>query len=272
MSTDSSKWPDRLRQSPVSLTIAGSDSCGGAGLQADLKTFVRLDTYGASVVTAVTAQNTQGVSAVDVMTDKLVVEQLQRVLADLPVAAVKTGMLANQSIITAVARHLRQAVTEETMQLVVDPVMVATSGARLLDERATTSLRDELLPLATLVTPNLPEAEALTGLVIDDPDTELRAGEAILAMGPGAVLLKGGHGKGDVVTDVLMTGSGHHRYQSPRKEGEYHGTGCVLSAAITAYLARGESLEQAVEKGLEFLQQRLNESITGDPLALALLP
>ena len=252
------------------LSIAGSDSCGGAGLQADLKTFTRLDTWGATVITAVTAQNTTGVSAVEVMPEHLVRAQLRQVLDEFPVTAAKTGMLANQDLILAVADIAGRRFRKQPVRLVVDPVMVATSGARLLDEDAVSALCERLLPLATLVTPNIPEAEALTGITITGEHDLIEAGEKILALGPDAVLLKGGHGQAEQVIDILLTRQGSRRFNHARLPGEFHGTGCVLSAAITAHLARDETLETAVELGLDYLQDRMSRAIPGD--ALSLLP
>lgn len=212
---------------PVALSIAGSDSGGGAGIQADLKTFSAHGVFGTCAVTLITAQNTQGVRAVFPLSPELIREQIRAVLQDFPVAAIKTGALGNAEIIRAVADELRPL----GLPLVVDPVMIAKGGQSLLENEATDALLHELLPLATLVTPNLPEAEALFGLAL--PDLPL--------------LLKGGHAEGDTVTDRLLLGGTEQVFSAPRQATRHtHGTGCTLSAAITAGLAHGQTLPQAV--------------------------
>lgn len=234
------------------LSIAGSDSCGGAGIQADIKAINSLGVEAASVLTAVTAQNTRGVSAVTVLEADMVQAQLEAVLEELPIAATKTGMLANAEIIERVADTIVKA---RSMALVIDPVMVATSGARLLSVDAEQALRDRLLPLAGLVTPNRPEAAVLTGLDASAPAEELAA--ALLELGCRAVLVKGGHGGGEVVEDLLAIGEQRLMFRHPRLPASVHGTGCALSAAITAKLALGQPLEVAVESGIAWLQARL---------------
>jgi hydroxymethylpyrimidine/phosphomethylpyrimidine kinase len=256
--------------SPLShhaLTIAGSDSCGGAGIQADLKTINSLGVEAASVVTAITAQNTLGVSQVLSLEPALILAQLQAVLTDLPIGAAKTGMLANGATIEVIARELRQ---HPAMALVIDPVMVATSGDRLLDPDAEKLLISELLPLARLVTPNLPEARVLTGL--DDKASAQQLGEAILNLGCTAVLIKGGHAEGDRVEDLLLTQSDQHRFSHRRVTESIHGTGCALSAAITANLARGEPLEEAVASAIEWLQKMIGKTWRPQAGKLAMLP
>lgn len=240
----------------VALTIAGSDSGGGAGLQADLKTFEAWGVFGTTVVTALTAQNTQGVLGWTATEPAMVALQLQAVLADLPVAAAKTGMLANAAIIHNLLQEL-----PTLLPLVVDPVMVSTSGHRLLDEEAIGAMQ-LLLPRAILITPNLPEAEVLLGRAVIDivTDAQLLAGRYSTA-----VLLKGGHSaSGPEVTDVLVTADGttvlrHPRLPLPR---EAHGTGCTLSAAIAAGLALGLPLAQAVVQARSYLQQALAQAPT----------
>lgn len=234
------------------LTIAGSDSCGGAGIQADLKTFSAWQVEGASVITAITAQNTGGVTSALPLSARLVADQLDVVLDDIPVAAAKTGMLANAGIIEAVAETLS---SHDRVQLVIDPVMVATAGARLLDTEAEQVLIERLLPLATLLTPNLPEAAVLSGLPVDsDPR---RLGEALLAKGCRAVLVKGGHASGPEVEDWLLTEDETVCLRHPRNPGRIHGTGCTLSAAITAELARGRDLNTAVHNAVPWLQKMI---------------
>lgn len=250
----------RTEPSPAcALTIAGSDSCGGAGIQADLKTFAAHGVEGASVIVALTAQNTCGVTAVRAMDEEFVEAQIRAVAEDQIIGATKTGMLANAGIIRAVARSLDEC---DVGQLVVDPVMVATSGARLLDTDAERLLRDRLLPRAHLVTPNLPEAAVLAGMDHDaGPDA---LADAILESGCGAVLVKGGHDDGsDTLTDVLATADGRRRFSHPRiGESPVHGTGCALSAAITARLARGADLEDAVGEAIDWLQSALTHTWT----------
>ena len=249
------------------LTIAGSDSCGGAGIQADLKTFGCFGAEGASVLTAITAQNTLGVSQVEPLSAAMVRAQLESVFADLPIRAAKTGMLANAAIVNTVAEFLAG---QHDTSIVIDPVMVATSGARLLDRDAENALIERLLPLATLVTPNLPEAAVLTGLREDTAPEQLA--ERIIGLGCRAVLLKGGHADGAMVEDLLVTASGQMTFRHPRVERRVHGTGCALSAAITAGLAHGQDLEIAVESAIEWLQGMI--ASTWQPLKgeLAMLP
>ena len=216
---------------PVVLTIAGSDSSGGAGIQADLKTFAAFGVYGASVITALTAQNTEGVAGVMPVPAEFIAAQIRAVAADLRVAAVKTGMLGTAEAIRVVVEGLALL---GGVPLVVDPVMVATSGARLLDGDALDTLRRELLPRADLVTPNLPEAAALLGLPQAQTDAEvLSQADALLKLGPKRVLIKGGHGTGREAVDILFDGTTVLRLTAPRIEtNNTHGTGCTLSAAI----------------------------------------
>ena len=239
----------------IALTIAGSDSGGGAGIQADLKTFHQFGVFGTSVVVAVTAQNTLGVRAVHPVPGDVVQAQLDALADDLPPHALKTGMLADAALVTRVAAHLA---ARRWAPLVVDPVMVATSGDRLLADDAVAAVRERLLPLATVVTPNLDEAEVLVGAPVRDEAAMARAGAALLAMGARAALVKGGHLAGDVLADLLVTPSGTRRWAHPRLPTRAtHGTGCTLSAAITAGLARGAPLEDAVARALAFVQRAL---------------
>ncbi|HET9767605.1 MAG TPA: bifunctional hydroxymethylpyrimidine kinase/phosphomethylpyrimidine kinase, partial [Thermoanaerobaculia bacterium] len=240
----------RLRP-PRLLTIAGSDSGGGAGIQADLKTFAAHGAYGMSVVTAVTAQNTLGVTAVEVLPVAIVRAQLDVVLGDLGVDAIKVGMLASAAIVEAVADGLAAV---RDVPIVLDPVMVAKGGASLLADDAVEAVRERLLPLATLVTPNLPEAERLTGARVAS-DAERIAACAALAAAGCAVLLKGGHGDGDEIVDLLWHEGELHRFTHPRQNTQAtHGTGCTLSSAIAARLARGEPLQVAVGGALDYVQ------------------
>ncbi len=234
---------------PRLLTIAGSDSGGGAGIQADLKTFAALGGYGMSAIAAVTAQNTREVTAVVALAPAMVAAQIDAVFADLGVDAVKIGMLGEAPIVAAVAACLRRWAGPP---VVLDPVMVAKSGAALLADEAVAALVAELLPLATLVTPNLPEAARLSGLPVASEAERRAAALALAARGP-AVLLKGGHGEGDEVVDLLYDGAVFHRFAHPRiATSSTHGTGCTLSAAIAAHLGAGAPLAQAVERAIDY--------------------
>lgn len=236
---------------PVALTIAGSDSGGGAGIQADLKTFASLGVFGCSVITSLTAQNTVSVSAIHDPPPEFIARQLEAVLRDIPVDAAKTGMLHTGEAIEVVADGVRRYGVEK---LVVDPVMIATSGDRLLREEALEALVEKLLPLALIVTPNLPEAEVLSGMRIETSSDAERAARRIRSLGPKLVLIKGGHMEGESAIDLLFDGESFHKVGSERiGKGKLHGTGCVLSAAITAYLARGLSPLQSVRKAKEYL-------------------
>jgi len=237
---------------PCALTIAGSDSGGGAGIQADLKTFAALGVYGASVITAVTAQNTCGVRAVHDVPLQVIAAQLDAVLEDIPFGAVKIGMLSSADIVSVVAGRLR---AHETPMVVLDPVMVAKSGDALLRDDAVQALIDNLLPLATIITPNLPEAARLLGRDRIE-HTEEAAGE-LLSLGPAAVLLKGGHGGGDEIEDLLLVRGedAPQRFRHPRViTRNTHGTGCSLSSAVAAGLASGLPLPAAVEAAIDWLQ------------------
>ncbi len=239
----------------IALTIAGSDSGGGAGIQADLKTFQQFGVFGTSVIVALTAQNTRGVKAVETVPETMVSAQLVALAEDLPPDALKTGMLAEAGLVRLVARAIRE---NGWTPLVVDPVMVATSGARLLSTEAEEVVREDLLPLAALITPNLDEAAILTGRVVHDVPTMERAGATLLRFGARAALVKGGHLASDVITDVLVTQSGVRHFNHSRiATGSVHGTGCTLSAAITAGLALGRPLEPAVADGLDFVHRAI---------------
>lgn len=230
---------------PVALTIAGSDSSGGAGIQADLKTFAALGVYGASVITALTAQNTTGVSGIHQTPADFVTAQIDAVFADLDVKAVKIGMVAQRATIAAIAAGLARWSPEH---VVLDPVMVATSGDHLLASDAVVSLRSELIPRASLITPNLPEAAALLEEAVATSETEIASqGERLLALRCRAVLIKGGHGQGSESIDYLFHGGRTIALTAPRiATKNTHGTGCSLSSAIAAGLAKGEDLETAV--------------------------
>lgn len=236
---------------PRVLTIAGSDSGGGAGIQADLKTFMALGCHGMSAITALTAQNTRGVTAIHDVPADFVQAQIDAVVTDIGVDAAKTGMLSGASIIEGVARSIeRHAISN----LVVDPVSVATSGAKLLQDEAVAALRDRLLPLALIVTPNLYEAALLAGHEIRSHAAMQEAAEEIRALGPRTVLIKGGHLYEDRAVDIFFDGTTHHEIASSRFDtDDTHGTGCVLSAAIAARLAHGDDLIDAVMSGKRFV-------------------
>ncbi len=241
----------RSEAPPVALTIAGSDSGGGAGIQADLKTFAAHGVYGLSAVTAVTAQNTVAVTGVQEIEPELVSSQIAAVVSDFPVGAAKSGMLSSAAIIRAVAK----AVDDHDLRVVVDPVMVAKSGDRLLRPDAVDALREDLLPRATLLTPNVPEASDLTGLPVEDEDDMRAAGEKLLGMGVPAVLVKGGHLDGDAVVDLFLDGSRVVLLRSHRIHTRAtHGTGCTLSAAVAANLALGRTLAEAVKRARQYLR------------------
>jgi hydroxymethylpyrimidine/phosphomethylpyrimidine kinase len=239
----------------IALTIAGSDSGGGAGIQADLKTFHQFGVFGTSVIVALTAQNTKGVRAVDIVSEAMVAAQLAALAEDLPPAALKTGMLADAAHVRLVARTIREY---RWSPLVLDPVMVASSGDRLLTTEAEDVVRETLVPLAALVTPNLDEAAILTGRAVHDVATMERAGESLLRLGAGAALVKGGHLASDELTDVLVTPTGVRHFRRARlKTSSTHGTGCTLSAAVTAGLALGRELETAVSDALEYVHRAI---------------
>jgi hydroxymethylpyrimidine/phosphomethylpyrimidine kinase len=242
------------RRIPIALTIAGSDSGGGAGIQADLKTFSALGVYGMSVLTAITAQNTRAVTAVNELPPDLVAAQIDAVITDIGADAVKTGMIASSELIRVVAAKVRE---HGLRTFVVDPVMVAKSGDRLLREEAVDALRRELVPLATVVTPNLPEAEVLVGHSVASLEEMREAAAEIVRMGARSVVVKGGHRTGEP-TDVLFDGERYVELTAPRIETtNTHGTGCTLASAIAAYLARGESLEAAVRGAKAYVSEAI---------------
>jgi len=235
---------------PRAMTVAGSDSGGGAGIQADLRTFFALGVYGTSAVTAITAQDTQGVRAAQALPPDLVVAQMEAVLDDIGTDAVKTGMLANADIVTAVAEILRRRGIEN---LVVDPVMYSKSGYPLLDEQGRQAVLRCLFPLATVVTPNLAEAAALTGLTILTPEDMREAARRLLDRGPRVVVVKGGHLPGQAI-DIFHDGQTFREFRAARIQTRAtHGTGCTFAAAISAGLARGRSPMRAVEEAKRYV-------------------
>ena len=240
----------------IALTIAGSDSGGGAGIQADLKTFQRFGVFGTSAITAITAQNTRSVSRWEAVSPDLVRAQIDSVAEDLPPAALKSGMLANAAIASVVAGAIRE---HSLANYVLDPVMVATSGDVLLEPDAIDVIRRELIPQALLVTPNVHEAAILVGEAIEDEEAMVRAAESIVRdMGAQAVLIKGGHlESGDRVVDILYDGN-VRAFRTKRLDSRNtHGTGCTLSAAITAQLATGESLHAAVRRAIDYVHNAI---------------
>ena len=242
---------------PRAMTIAGSDSGGGAGIQADLKTFAALGVYGTSVLTAITAQNTVGVAGVHEVPVEMVASQMEAVFGDIGADAVKTGMLSSSDIIATVARELAHFRVD---RLVVDPVMVAKSGDRLLREDAVDAMRHSLLPLAAVVTPNIPEAETLTGMRIESREDARRAADMIVGLGAKAVVVKGGHLEGPAV-DLFYDGREFREFNAPRIETRNtHGTGCTFASAIAAGLAKGMEVVDAVAVAKEYVTEAIRRS------------
>ena len=238
------------------LIIAGSDSGGGAGIQADIKTVTMLDGYAATAITALTAQNTKGVFGVLPIAPEFIRKQIEVVLDDIGADAVKTGMLHDAAVIEIVAAVLQQRASG--IPLVVDPVMVAKGGARLIDPDAVEALKRLLIARATVLTPNLPEAETLCGTTIGDIAAMRSAGEKLLRLGCRAVLVKGGHLAGNLVSDVLVTAAGIRVWESPRIDTRHtHGTGCTLASAIAAGLAQGLEIEHAVDRARGYVQRAI---------------
>jgi hydroxymethylpyrimidine/phosphomethylpyrimidine kinase len=239
------------------LAIGGSDSSGGAGVQADIKTITMLGGYAASAITAVTVQDTTGVHAIHPIPADLVAAQARAVLDDIGADAIKTGMLGSAAVVEALAGLFAGL----TVPIVVDPVMAATTGAALLDEGGIEALRQRLIPLAALLTPNAPEAARLTGLVTATTDDLRRAGETLLAMGARAVLMKGGHVAGESVIDVLMTPTGEALFASDRIAARHsHGTGCTLASACATGLAQGLDLNAAIERAHAFVAEAIRQA------------
>lgn len=241
------------------LTIAGSDSGGGAGIQADLKTFQELEVFGMSAIAAVTAQNTVGVQGIYPLTAEAVVKQIDSVATDIGTDAVKTGMLFSVEIIEQVANKIKEYGWE---RLVVDPVMVAKGGSRLLQEEAVCAIKTLLLPLAMVVTPNIPEAEVLTGISIHSPEDRKEASRAIVDMGAKYVVIKGGHESGEKSMDLLYDGETFIELESERIDTRHtHGTGCTFAAAITAGLAKGNTVYDAVKTAKDYIQAAIEHSL-----------
>jgi len=248
---------------PVALTIAGSDSGGGAGVQMDLKVFAALGVFGTCAITALTAQNTVGVRGAWEAPPEFVGAQIEAVLDDLPVRAAKTGMLSSAVRVVEARRNFPPLVEARRSfpPLVVDPVVVAKDGTHLLSEEGIAAVRERLLPLASVVTPNVPEAEALTGVRIESEEDLRRAAEKLRALGCSWVLVKGGHMEGREVTDLLLGPDHEQALSSPRiPGGPFHGTGCALSAATAAFLAHGRSIPEAVREATAFVRHLLQEA------------
>jgi hydroxymethylpyrimidine/phosphomethylpyrimidine kinase len=239
---------------PVALTIAGSDPSGGAGLQADLKTFHRFGVYGEAVATLITVQNTRGVTRVDPLPPDLVIAQIRAVIEDIPPHATKTGALGSRHVVEAVANEARRF----TFPLVVDPVMISTHGPRLIDEDASHALVEHLIPRAFLLTPNLDEAAALSGFSVHDRPSMARAAEKLASLGAVNVLVKGGHLKGDALDLLYLHGGEIREFTAPRIDTRHtHGSGCTYSAAITAELAKGTPLPDAVARAKAFITEAI---------------
>ncbi len=254
----------------IALTIAGSDSGGGAGIEMDLKVFSALGVYGTCAVTALTAQNTAGVRGAWEAPPDIVAAQLEAVLDDLPVAAAKTGMLSSESVVREVVRVIRG---RDFPPLVVDPVVVAKDGTHLLSDDGIAAVRGALLPLAAIITPNIPEAEALAGMKIASEEDLPEAARKLRTLGCDWVLVKGGHLSGTEVTDLLLGPDTEQALISPRTPGgPFHGTGCALSAAIAGYLACGRSVPEAVKAARLFLQSLLQQAHALGRGALVLHP
>ena len=246
---------DSRKPLPVALTIAGSDSGGGAGIQADLKTFHQWGVHGTSALTAVTAQNTLGVQEIHPVPHAIIAAQIESVAGDLKPRAVKSGMLATTGIVATVAASIRR---HGLRRYVLDPVMVATSGDRLLERDAVAAVREELVPLAAIVTPNWPEAALLTGVKEANVRGMAAAARALVEAGAGAALVKGGHLEGDEVVDLFWDGEVERLYRAPRTRTRHtHGTGCTLSAAIAAGLARGAGPAEAVGGAVEWVREAI---------------
>ncbi|GGE46490.1 hydroxymethylpyrimidine/phosphomethylpyrimidine kinase [Marinicauda pacifica] len=238
------------------LSIAGSDPSGGAGIQADIKAVSAFGGYAATAITALTVQNTQGVTDVHHVPEAIIAAQIEAVLSDIGADAIKTGMLATKSVIDTVVDTLGDRLAE--IPLIVDPVMVTTSGDTLMDDDAIDTVRERLVPLAYLLTPNAPEAAKLTGLEVEDVDGQRAAGEALLKEGARAVLVKGGHIEGSQIIDVLVTRNGVRLFTRPRlKSQNTHGTGCTLASAIAALMAQGLPVEQSVEQACDYLHEAI---------------
>ena len=241
------------------LTIAGSDSCGGAGNQADLNTFAAFGVYGASVVTATTARNTLGVQAVEPVSDAMIVAQIEAVLEDLPIKAIKTGMLPSVAAIAILDEMLAEH--DPRIPMVVDPVVVEPEERKISSDTHLEAIQNHLFPLATVITPNIEEAQVLAGMKIGNMQEMETAARTLLDRGPSAVFLKGGRFDGPEITDILMSRDGTEYYTHRAFEGRFHGTGCALSSAVAAGLALGRTLPEAVQDAVAYVQDCLENSL-----------
>ena len=240
------------------LTIAGSDSCGGSGIQADLNTFAAFGVYGASVITAVTARNTVGIQAVEPVSDRMIVSQMESVMEDLPICSIKTGMLPSVPGIAVLGEILEQLTPR--IPMVVDPVVIEPKGRELTSEAMLAAVQNHLFPLATLITPNREEAQVLTGTTIDSMNEMEAAARELLEYGSEAVFLKGGQFSNDTITDILLTRDELFTFSHAAYPGRFHGTGCALSSAVAAGLAMEKALPDAVEDAVEYVQACLRHS------------
>jgi len=242
----------------AAMTIAGSDSGGGAGIQADLKTFSSLGVYGTTVITSITAQNIKEITDIFVLDSEIVEKQILTTINYYPIKAIKTGLLYSEDIIESIAKTIEIPLKEKGIKLIIDPIMVSTSGKALLTKRATRTIQDILFPIASLITPNIPEAELITGKKIETIEDMKTASKIMFDMFKVPILLKGGH-LSDMANDVLLIDKKFHIYETDIiKDIDTHGSGCTLSAAITAYLSLGNSLAESVKLSKEFITASLN--------------
>lgn len=241
------------------LTIAGSDSCGGSGIQADMNTFAAFGVYGASVITAVTARNTVGIQAVEPVSDRMIVDQMESIMEDLPICAIKTGMLPSVPGIAVLGEILGQL--NPRIPMVVDPVVIEPKGKELTGDIILEAVKNHLFPLATAITPNREEAQVLTGNAINSMADMEVAAHKLLELGPAAVFLKGGQFGDGEITDILLTRDELLTFSHPAFKGRFHGTGCALSSAVAAGLAMGRALPEAVNDAVEYVQDCLRNSL-----------
>jgi hydroxymethylpyrimidine/phosphomethylpyrimidine kinase len=254
----------KMKNNIAALTIAGSDSGGGAGIQADLKTFSALGVFGASAITAITAQNLEGVTAIQAVEADVVQKQILAVLKGFPIKAIKTGMLFSAEIISVIIDTLSQQPFNK-IPIVLDPVFVATSGSRLIREDGIHLLKEKFFPMATIITPNIPEAEALTQMTIQSPADMKLAGKTLFDTYGAAILMKGGHLE-DKALDILIDSSGEHHFESQMIQGvNSHGSGCTLASAIAAAIAGGQELKQAVTTAKDYIHNALSNSLILSP-------
>lgn len=247
----------------VALTVAGSDSGGGAGIQIDLKTFNEIGVFGASVITSLTAQNTLGVQGIYDISPEFVEKQLVSVFSDLNIQFAKTGMLSNLNIVETVGKYIKKMIDQSNLRgLVVDPVMRAKGGDPLLKEDAVKSLIKNIINISLIITPNIPEAELLSGIEIKSIEDMKKSATQIYKLGPKYVVIKGGHLQGDYAIDIIFDGKDFYEIKKKKKfKGDVHGTGCCFSAAITAYLTKGENPINAIKKAKKFVSKAIENGI-----------